>query len=204
MSAVDTARPSYAEASRTLLRQRVLDAVGERLGEKPWAEVTMAEVAVAAGVSRQTLYNEFGSRGELARAYVMREAETFVAAVEGAVVGRSDDPRAALAAAFELFLSAAATHPIVRAISAGEEGDELLALVTTRGGRLLEEITDRLTGFLATNWPRVDVDELRLVAETLIRLAISHAALPSAEPARTADSVARLLGPYLDKLVASD
>ena len=71
-------RPGFAEASRDLLRETVLDAVGELLAERSWPEVTMAQVAERAGVTRQTLYNSFGSRDELAQAYVMREAERFL------------------------------------------------------------------------------------------------------------------------------
>ena len=35
--------PRYSEAARELLRDRVLDAVGELLGERPWSEVTIAD-----------------------------------------------------------------------------------------------------------------------------------------------------------------
>ena len=42
----------------------------------------MADVARAAGVSRQTLYNEFGAAAELAQAFVLREADLFLDAVQ--------------------------------------------------------------------------------------------------------------------------
>src|SRR5438128_2644013 len=112
-----TVRTSYPEASRTLLREMVLDAVGDQLAGRSWSDVTMANVAEQAGVSRQTLYNTFGTRQELAQAYVIREADNFLVAVGEAVRSRADDPRAALSAALEIFLSAAATHPLVRAIA---------------------------------------------------------------------------------------
>ena len=76
------APPPYAVAARALLRDSLLDAAGTLLRDRSWGEVTMAEVARAAGVSRQTLYNEFGSRPEFAQAYVLREADRFIAAVE--------------------------------------------------------------------------------------------------------------------------
>jgi len=59
--------PRYAEASRTLLRDTVLRATDALLVDHCWREVTMAQVARASGVSRQTLYNEFGNRAELAQ-----------------------------------------------------------------------------------------------------------------------------------------
>src|SRR5918997_5774495 len=155
MSAPAGTRPSYVEASRGLLREMVLDAVHALLADRAWAEVSMADVAERSGVSRQTLYNAFGGRHELAQAYVLREADRFVAAVEEAVRARAADPRAAVAAALEIFLSAAATHPLVRAISASEDGDELLPLVTTRGGPVVDEVTEQLAAMMADTWPTV-------------------------------------------------
>ncbi|MBV8216984.1 MAG: helix-turn-helix transcriptional regulator, partial [Solirubrobacterales bacterium] len=55
---------SYRGAVRQLLRDRLLDAGRELLRDRTWAQVTMAEIAAAAGVSRQSLYNEFGTRDE--------------------------------------------------------------------------------------------------------------------------------------------
>ena len=57
---------SYRGAVRQLLRDRLLDAGRDQFGERTWAQVTMAEIATVAGVSRQTLYNEF--HAELRRA----------------------------------------------------------------------------------------------------------------------------------------
>ena len=73
----------------------------------------MGDIAAAAGVSRQTLYKEFGSRDEFAQAFVMREVDRFLAAVEAAVREHLDDPPTALSAAFDVFLTAAAEDPLV-------------------------------------------------------------------------------------------
>jgi AcrR family transcriptional regulator len=195
------ARPSFSESSRELLRETVLDAVGELAAGRPWSEVTMADVAVRAGVSRQTLYNAFGARQDLAQAYVLREADRFQQAVSAAIRAHAPDARAALEAALELFLSAAGTHPFIRAVIASEGGDELLPLLTTRGGPLVTEVTDHLAQTLVETWPGVRRPDAELVADCLVRLAISHAALPTASPSRTAGGLARILGPFLDDLV---
>ncbi|HTD09634.1 MAG TPA: helix-turn-helix domain-containing protein, partial [Solirubrobacteraceae bacterium] len=91
-------RIPYAVAARELLRNTLLDAAREELRSRRWADVTMADVALAAGVSRQTLYKEFGSREEFAQVLVMREADSFLLAVEDAVAAHLDDPTSALAA----------------------------------------------------------------------------------------------------------
>ena len=188
----------FPVAARDLLRTTVLDAVREQLRTKPWAEVKMADVAKLAGVSRQTLYNEFGSRGELAQAFVLREADLFLDAVRTAVTSNRDDPVAALAAAFEVFLTAAADDPLVRSLLGGGAGaDELLPLVTTQGAPVVERATTRLSAFLQEGWPEIDPAKTTLLAETVVRLAISYAALPAGPAAMTGAAIAELLGPFV-------
>ena len=195
-------KPRFAEASRTLLRDTVLDAVHELLADRSWGEVTMGEVAERAGVSRQTVYNTFGGRDGLSQAYVIREADRFLAVVEEAVAANEQDPRAALSAALSIFLSAAATHPLVRTIAASQDGDELLALVTVRGGPVLGGVTAGLARVMTERWPGVPADGTHLLADFLVRLAISYAALPAGRPSETADGIVEIAGPYMDQLLA--
>jgi AcrR family transcriptional regulator len=179
------------------MRARLLDAVDELLAGRDWSSVTMADIARGAGVSRQTLYNEFGSRQEFAQAYVLREADRFLSAAEDAIAEHADDPEAALAAAFSGFLAAAADNPLVRAIVAGDPGGGLLALVTTRGALVVGAATARLAACFVATWPPLPERDAHNVAECAARLAISHALLPSGPADRTGASIAALLGPRL-------
>ena len=187
----------YRVAARELLRDTLLDAAREELRRRSWGEVTMAEVARAAGLSRQTLYKEFGSRDEFARALVMRESDRFLVAVEHALRERRDDPSAAIRAAFGVFLEAAAEHPLVRSILFEGAENGLLALVTTRGEGIVGHAADRLAGILTSCWPELPRRDARPLAECLVRLGISYATLPAASPASAASAVSRLLAPYL-------
>ena len=92
---------AYREAVRQLLRDRLLDAGREQLRDRAWAQVTMAEIATAAGVSRQTLYNEFGTRDEFGQALVIRESSRLLDAVEQTIAAHAEDPLAALTAGLE-------------------------------------------------------------------------------------------------------
>ena len=192
---------SFQVAARALLRDTVLDSVGKLLAERGWNDVPMAEVARRAGVSRQTLYNEFGDRTGLARAYVLREAERFLDDVESAIASRPGDPRGAVAAAFEVFLTAASHHPIVHAIATGQ-GEGLLALVTTGDSPVVRLGTVRIVDALTEGWPSLSLEDATAVAECVVRLGISYATLPTGPPGRTAESLARVLGPYLDEVIA--
>ena len=191
----------YSELARGLLRERVLEAVGELLADRPWPKVSMAAVAAHVGVSRQTLYNTFGSRDELAQAYVEREADRFLAGVDVAVREHAADPREALGAALAIFLGAADRHPLVRAVTSAEGGEELLPLVTTRGGPLIEHVTEHLTRLMVETWPRLRRTDTAPIADALVRLAISYAALPAGDPIGTASTIAALLSPSVDELL---
>jgi len=70
--------------------ERVLDAASEITREQGWGHVTMAKVAGLAGVSRQTVYNEFGAKPGLGQAMVLRELDRFLAVVAEELDARED------------------------------------------------------------------------------------------------------------------
>jgi AcrR family transcriptional regulator len=158
----------------------------------------MAHVARAAGVSRQTVYNEFGTRDVLVQAYVLREIEALLTSVETHVRGSADDARHALSGAFALFLRLASDEPVVRIIVADAEGGELVRLLTATG---LSVASARVSSLITEVWPQVGGSDARLVAESLARLAISHALSPSTDAATAADDVTRLIGPFVDEVL---
>jgi AcrR family transcriptional regulator len=201
MSPTTNDRIPYSLAARELLRNTLLDAARDELEGRRWADITMADIAGSAGVSRQTLYKEFGSRDEFAQALVLREAERFLVAVEEAVRAHLTDPARALSGAFDVFLTAAAENPVVRSMVRGDGAEGLLVLLTTHGEPLVAGAAERLTTIIQSGWPLVKQRDAELLSECLVRLAISYAALPKGPASMTADSVATLLGPYIERLL---
>ena len=196
-----TGRPvPYAEAARTLLRDTIVAAVDELVRSRGWSATTMSDVAATAGVSRQTVYNEFGSRRSLVEAYVLREIEALIAGVEDAVRASHEDARSAMHAAFGLFLKLASDEPLVQVIVADAEGGELVRLLTGLGRQVA---TDRIGRLIVEVWPQVSVADAELVAESMARLAISHALLPTSDPDDTATAVTRLVGPFIDEILGA-
>jgi len=193
-------RIPYSLAARQLLRDTLLDAACDELQARRWADITMADIARAAGVSRQTLYKEFGSRDEFSQVLVLREAERFLLAVRGAVHANLDNPARALSAAFDVFLTAAADNPLVRTIVAGEGSEGLLVLFTTHGAPVVEGAAAQLQAIILEGWPVVAPHDAELLSECLVRLAISYAALPKGPASMTAESVATVLGPFVERL----
>jgi AcrR family transcriptional regulator len=195
-------RAPYAIAARELLRDTLLDAVAALLEERAWHEITMGDVARRAGVSRQTLYKAFGSRADFAQAYVMREVDRFLQAVRRTVEEHLDDPATALAEAFDVFLKNAAEDPFVRAILTDDGSEGLLPLVTTHGRPVIERAVEGLAAIIRSGWPQAPAEDANLLAEMLVRVAISHAGLPTSPAGMTATSLARLLGPYIERVLA--
>lgn len=195
-------RSKFAQASRALLRNSLLDAAATLLREYSWSDISMAAIATQAGVSRQTLYNEFGSREEFAQAFALREAQSFLSSVEAAISEHPNDPRAAIESAFARFLRDAAESPMVRAIVRRDPGaDELLALFTTRGKPVIELATTYVTTAVQRHWRAKDDATLRVAIEALVRLAVSHASLPTSSPESAARAIALLLGPIVGQIL---
>jgi AcrR family transcriptional regulator len=194
---------SYRVEVRQLLRDRLLDAGRDQLGDRTWAQVTMVDIAAAAGVSRQTLYNEFGSRDEYAQALVIREGSRFLDAVDEAIDENARDPRTALTAALERFLTVARDDPFVRLLLGDDGTGGMLPLLTTQSRPVLEWASGRLVQAIAAHWPDVAEADAQDLADTLVRLAISHVAAPCESPRRTAASVGRVLAPAIERMVAA-
>jgi AcrR family transcriptional regulator len=118
-------------------RDQLLDAAADAvLSGDPWDRVRMADVARAAGVSRQTLYYEFGSKDALATALALREADRYMTGAEAAMAGHDGTPAEAVAAATEFTLTEAAGNPLLKAVLTDDSGG-LLPFLTTRSEALL-------------------------------------------------------------------
>ncbi|MFE7585954.1 TetR/AcrR family transcriptional regulator [Streptomyces gardneri] len=105
-------------------REALLDAALAALVHRSWSAVRMADLAVDARVSRQTLYNEFGSKEGLARALVRREADAYLQGVRRLLADPAPPERNLLAVA-EWTVARAATRPILRALLTGAWNERL-------------------------------------------------------------------------------
>src|SRR3954452_12549384 len=174
-------------------RDALLDAAYDAAVSGDWARTRMVDVATAAGVSRQTLYNEFGSKDALAQAMAMREVEQFIAGPEAALEAADpDDPIEAVAAAALYTLQQAADNPLLKAALV-DDSSRLLAFLTTRGEAAIAAARSSFERYYADHWPDLPRATIALAAETITRLTISYLVLPADVPAETiADRLADL------------
>lgn len=184
--------PSYRESNRARLRAALVRAARELTIARGWAEVRMADVARAVGVSRQTVYNEFGGRSGLAEAVVVAEVRHFVTQVRGEFRRHGADARAASYAACRLTLEEAAGNPLVRAILTDGRGgaDQLLPFLTTRSGVVLDAAAGVLTEWADEFLPEVPRDRLALAIDAVVRLTISNVVLARESPEVAATALA--------------
>ncbi|MFI5616378.1 TetR/AcrR family transcriptional regulator [Streptomyces sp. NPDC051567] len=157
-------------------RESLLEAAGAALTARPWSAVRMVEVAAAAGVSRQTLYNEFGGKAGLGSALVRRETERYLDGVDRALAAPAP-PAERLAAVAEWTVRTARAHPLVRALLTGYWGADLpLPAARAAGpGRLAGEVRDRAAAALTPG-------EGAQRCELAVRLALSYVIVPGQEP----------------------
>ncbi len=128
-----------------LLRDSILDGMRELLLTRDWSSITLSAVASAAGISRQTIYNEFGSRQGLAQGYAMRLADRLVDAVDSAINGNVGDIYAAFLEGFRDFFAESAADPLVISLLTGGTKPDLLQLITTDSGPIITHCSSRLT-----------------------------------------------------------
>jgi AcrR family transcriptional regulator len=179
------------------LRDDLLDAAGTLIIERGFRRVRMQDVADAVGVSRQTVYNEFGDKWRLAQALTLRENDRYLDTVDE-TLNRHEDLYSAVAAAVAYTLSTAADDPLKKAILTGTGSEEMLPLITTRAEPVLFEAKRRIIAHTSRQWPDLDIAEVTDLADAVVRLTISHVVLPMDPPETVADRLARLVSRYLD------
>jgi AcrR family transcriptional regulator len=188
---------------RTMLRDRLLDAAAGVFATEGWSRLTMAKVADRAGVSRQTVYNEFGAKPQLAEQLVMRELDTFLDIVRQRFEAE-DELVPAVRAAVEGALVAAERNPLLRAVLEGSHGGdtELLPFIF-QSLELIDTATSFLTDLVRDRFSTLPVEEpqLRIALESVVRLVLSHISRPSHDPQQTADDVAFVVDAVLSGLV---
>jgi AcrR family transcriptional regulator len=127
------------EATMPTVRESLLNAALAALADLPWSAVRMVDVASAAGVSRQTLYNEFGSKDGLARALVRREADTYLYGVERALAQQTGAADRLVSVA-EWTVGEARARPLLRALLTGCWGERLPAPRPARRGAAMSGV----------------------------------------------------------------
>ena len=198
-SAASPSAPSFRQRVRARLREEILDAAYASTGEDGWEHVRMTTLAARVGVSRQTLYKEFASKQDVGEALVLREAERFQAGVL-ARAEQHDDPLESLHAAILFTLTEGTANPLLRSILAAAQSGEqsLLPFITTGSGRMLDTTVGVVRDHMRSRHPDLSAEDVETLADTTLRLSVSHLLRPTAAVETTADRITRLVTAYVD------
>lgn len=188
--------PGFAGPSGTVSgsgwRERLIYEAAELTRAGGWQSITMAKLADRVGVSRQTVYNEIGSKHQLAEAMIMHELEIFLRSVDAAFAGHPDDLVAAIREAATQVLRNARGNPLLHAVLSASHGAEsdLLPLLTTQVEPIIDAARGLIRGHLGGYDVRLPEGRIDALVDMVIRLVLSHVTSPSGSPEQTADDIA--------------
>lgn len=182
---------SPATTSVSTTRARILAAAIDMVTEQGWQSITMARLAQRAGVSRQTVYNEIGSKSELAEAVVLDELARFLAVVDEGFDRHSQSVAKALQAAVLGVLERARDSALMVAIVSSTSGaeTELLPPLTTRSTSLLDAARSVVAARVSDYNVAADERTLDAAIDMLVRTVLSHVMQPSDTPEKSAAAI---------------
>jgi AcrR family transcriptional regulator len=191
MGRVTAARTSSRSRS---IRERLVDAAIRMTASNGWGGLTMSRLADEVGVSRQTVYNELGSKSQLAEAMIMAELAHFLAVVDNAFAENPDNIVDAIRQAARSVLELGETNPLLRAALSTRQGAEsdLLPLLTTHSEPLLDAARQMIREHVATYDTGLAGDRVEVLIDMVVRLVLSHVMQPGGTPTETADTIAWL------------
>ena len=192
-------RIPYAEASRVLLRDSILDGMRDLLLARDWSAITLADVARAAGISRQTIYNEFGSRQGLAQGYALRLADRLVDVIDEQIRQNEGNIYSAFVQGFRAFFTESASDPLVVSLLTGEAKPDLLQLITVDSAPIINHCSQRLMASFADSWVKASDEDAGVLARAIVRLAMSYVSMPPESDHDVADDLARLMTPFAER-----
>jgi AcrR family transcriptional regulator len=192
-------RIPYAEASRVLLRASVLDAMRDLLLTRDWSAITLSDVARAAGISRQTIYNEFSSRQGLAQGYALRLADRLVDAVHAALDANVGNIYEAFLQGFRSFFAEMAADPLVISLLTGVAKPDLLQIITTDSAPIIARASERLTTAFTQTWVATSDEDAGVLARAIVRVALSYVSMPPEADHDVARDLARLMTPFAER-----
>jgi AcrR family transcriptional regulator len=182
-----------------LLRDSVLDAMREELLTKDWSAITLTDVARTAGISRQTIYNEFGSRQGLAQGYALRLADRLVDAIGDAITSNVGNVLAAFTEGFRVFFTESAADPLVISLLTGVAKPDLLQMITTDSAPIITRASARLAEAFMNSWVSASEEDAGVLARAIVRLAMSYVSMPPEADHDVALDLARLMTPFAER-----
>lgn len=190
------------ESFRQHVRDAILAAARELAIERGWDTIPMAEVASRAGVSRPTLYKQFGSKSGLAEAFISAEVGRFLVPAVQALNDPDADIETRLTNSVTAVLLEGERNEVLRAALARQATgeSELLRLLTVQAGPIQVAVWFAFGEATTSAYPNVPVSEVQLVVDAVARYTISALLLPGAAPKDMARTIVAMGAAHLGRL----
>ena len=186
-----------SETFREQVRGRALKVARHLTVERGWQQVRFVDVADAVGVSRPTMYSEFGNKAGLGEALVLSETDNFLTGLIHEVEPHAGDLAGAAKSALRYTVVMASENPLLHGVltNAGDSG--LLLLLTSESGPVLPIAVEVLSAWFTEHFPEIDAGRLAELTEALVRLTLSHLV----QPTRTVEQTIAVLERFTDLVV---
>lgn len=164
-----------------------MDAVHTLVLQNGWATTSLGQVAEMAGISRQTIYNLFGSRTSLVQAYIMFRLDEVLTQVD-VIFTTTDDVEASLRRSVALFLEVFDSSIVDTVAANGANVEDLIPILTVTN----EVATTHLAQLISRQAPALSDDEAIIYADAIARLALTHALAPTIPHDEAVERVTRV------------
>ncbi|GAA1739189.1 TetR family transcriptional regulator [Aeromicrobium alkaliterrae] len=188
---------TYRSSVQGHLRDRLLDAAQAQIEARGWSSVTMSRIADVVGVSRQTVYNELGTKRQLAEHLAMRELGRFLDVVRDRMAAEPDlvdGVTAACEGVLELGERSLLVRTIVGSVP-GEHDPDLISILTVESGEIIETAKVAVAACIVDGGHDLPLTEreLDVAVESVVRLVLSAITRPSKLPAEAAADIGWIL-----------
>jgi len=191
----------YREAANELRTETILDTLRDLLIESNWRKVSVSDIAARCGLSRQTIYKNFGSRDGLIRAYMLRFASGIIADLAEQELHRNvGDLQAFFTAGFERYFAAIAAEPLAVAVLREDLGPELFTQLSGYGADLVETTAHELSAIYQQSWLDIATHDSDILAQGVVRIAISYIAIRPNNTYSEAHDLGRLFAGFAQGL----
>ena len=175
--------PNFQSEMRLLLRERVIDTARRLVCTEGWGAVNMSRVAKEVGVSRPVLYKEIGTKQDLADVVIAHEVDVFLVGIAENLAAHPDDVIAGVLAAIDFTLRTGADNMLLKAVLSGRSAPAtaLLPALLTEPEPVLGRAVEAVTAAIRDRYGLAGISDAELspVAETVVRLALSHLFQPT-------------------------
>ena len=158
------------------MAERILDAALDQVAAFGVKGTTIDQVAERAGVGRMTVFRKFGTKDELMAVLAVREARRFFFAI-GAAAGAIEDPAERMVETAVAAFGFAAEHPLLVRLT-NLEPETVLGILRSGRPPLMDFARQYVRAQLELDRDKLPGVDVELVAEALVRIAISLVLIP--------------------------